>query len=71
MSAAGPEDCGPAALRALTKSADLVDSLYLVRNGVPFDVAFSLEEAERRAWIVVIGELDGMAWDWGAMQWRT
>lgn len=70
MSAAGLGG-GPAALRALTQSADLVDSLYLVRNGVPFDVAFSLEEAERRAWIVVIGELEGLVWDWGTMQWRT
>jgi len=42
-----------------------------MRNGVPFDVAFSLEQEERRAWIVVIGELDGLVWDWGAMQWRT
>ena len=58
-------------MRALTKSADLVDSLYLIRNGVPFDVAFSLEQAERTAWIVVMGELDGREWDWGAMQWRT
>ena len=68
MSAAGPKD-GPAALRVLTQSADLVDSLYLVRNGVPFDVAFSLEQVERTAWIVVIGELDGRVWDWGAMRW--
>jgi len=46
-----------------------VDSLYLARNGVPFDVAFSLDAAKRTAWIVVLGELEGMAWDWGAMRW--
>jgi len=53
----------------MTRSADLVDSLYLVRNGVPFDVAFSLDAAERTAWIVVLGELEGLAWDWGSMRW--
>jgi len=53
----------------MTRSADLVDSLYLVRDGVPFDVAFSLDAAERTAWIVVLGELEGLAWDWGAMRW--
>ncbi len=53
----------------LTESADLVDCLYLVRNGVPFDVAFSLDQDERRAWIVALGTLDGRVWDWGAMRW--
>ncbi len=62
---------GLAALRALTTSADLVDGLFLVRNGVPFDVAFSLDEAERTAWVVAMGTLDGHVWDWGAMQWTT
>ena len=60
---------GLAALWAMTRSADLLDSLWLVRNGIPFDVAFSLDEDERRAWIVALGELDGRTWDWGAMRW--
>ena len=60
-----------AALRALTESADLVDSLFLVRNHVPFDVAFSLDQDERTAWIVALGTLDGRVWDWGAMRWTT
>lgn len=55
----------------MTRSADLVDALFLVRNGVPFDVAFSLEADERTAWIVVLGELDGRVWDWGAMRWTA
>ncbi len=71
MTAAGPAEAGPAALRAMTESADLVDSLWLVRNGVPFDVAFSLDQGERTAWIVVLGELNGKQWDWGAMRWTT
>jgi hypothetical protein len=46
-----------------------VDSLYLVRNGVPFDVAFSLPARDRLAWVVALGELDGRSFDWGRMSW--
>jgi hypothetical protein len=49
----------------------LVDSLFLVRNGVPFDVAFSLDAGERTAWVVVFGELDGRVWDWSAIGWTA
>ena len=69
MTAAGPAGAGPAAWRTMTRSADLVDSLWLVRNGIPFDVAFSLDQDERTAWIIVLGELNGRVWDWGAMRW--
>ena len=31
-----------------------MDCLYLVRNGVPFDVAFSLPADERLAWVVAL-----------------
>ena len=60
--AAGLDD--PAALGLYTQTAELRDSLFLVRNGVPFDVAFSLDAAERRAWVVVVGELEGLVWDY-------
>jgi len=46
-----------------------VDCLYLVRNGVPFDVAFSLDEKERLAWVVAFGTLDGRTFDWSAGAW--
>ena len=49
--------------------AELRDGLFLVRNGVPFDVAFSLDGEERRAWVIVLGELDGLVWDYGAGRW--
>ncbi|MDE2197917.1 MAG: hypothetical protein KGJ41_02755 [Rhodospirillales bacterium] len=48
---------------------DLVDPLYLCRNGVPFDVAFSLSAEERVAWIVALGRLDGRQFDFGTWQW--
>jgi hypothetical protein len=43
--------------------------LYLIRNGVPFDVAFALPAPDRLAWVVALGELDGHAFDWAAMAW--
>ncbi len=46
-----------------------MDCLYLMRNGVSFDVAFSLDVAERTAWVVALGQMDGRTWDWGAMRW--
>ena len=68
MSAAGLEH--PAALKAFTQEADLRDCLFLVKNGVPFDVAFSLSAFDRRAWIVTIGELDGLVWDYSVGGWK-
>ena len=47
-----------------------MDSLYLVRNGVPFDVAFSLPPAERLSWVVVFGRLTtGRQFDWITNSW--
>ncbi|HTR17158.1 MAG TPA: hypothetical protein VMI52_09015 [Acetobacteraceae bacterium] len=46
-----------------------MDCLYLVRNGVPFDVAFALEPEERLAWVVAFGSLDGGTFDWQARRW--
>jgi hypothetical protein len=48
----------------------LIDCLYLVRNGVPFDVAFTLSEADRLAYVVALGTLDGRVFDWQAMCWK-
>lgn len=42
--------------------------MFFVRNGLPFDAASPLAEAERRAWVVGLGKLDGRTWNWGAMQ---
>jgi len=47
-----------------------VDSLYLCRNGVPFDVAFSLSPEERLAWVVAVGSLDGRVFDFDMMKWE-
>jgi hypothetical protein len=38
---------------------------------VPFDVAFSLAEDDRTAWVVAIGELEGKRYDWTTRQWMS
>ena len=55
----------------LSRHPDLIDCLYLVRNGVPFDVAFSLPADERMAFVVALGTLDGRVFDWQAMRWNS
>ncbi|MGN6536411.1 MAG: hypothetical protein ACTHKQ_11870 [Mesorhizobium sp.] len=45
-------------------------TLYLVKNNVPFDVAFSLGPAEKLAYVVVIGEMDsGKRFNWATRTW--
>jgi hypothetical protein len=46
-----------------------MDSLYLVRCGVPYDVAFGLDDAARMAYTVVFGMLDGLNFDWKRLRW--
>jgi hypothetical protein len=42
-----------------------------VKNGVPFDIAFILPKADRRAFTVAIGESDGSKrYDWRVMDWE-
>jgi hypothetical protein len=37
---------------------------------VPFDVAFSLSAAERLAFVVALGRLDGGEFDFARMAWK-
>lgn len=32
--------------------------LWLVKNGVPFDVAFALDDVKRTAWSIIFSEQD-------------
>ena len=48
-----------------------MDCLFLVRNGVPFDVAFCLAAEERRAWVVALGTLDGGVFDFDRNAWEV
>lgn len=54
----------------LAETPGLADCLFLVMHGIPFDVAFSLDEDQRLAWVVIIGEFHGGKFDWAARMWR-
>jgi hypothetical protein len=43
--------------------------LYLVSRGVPYDIAFGLDDAERMAHVVTFGRLDGYLFDWKKLRW--
>ena len=53
----------------LARHPVLIDCLYLIRNGVPFDVAFSLSATERAAYVIALGTLGGHTFDWSAFEW--
>jgi hypothetical protein len=42
-----------------------------VKNGVPFDVAFTLPADERLAYVVVLGTLSGGTFDWTTLSWES
>lgn len=56
-------------IKAIVDSGEMRSCLYLVKNGVPFDVAFSLPQHEVVAWTIIFGELDGGKWSWSSMSW--
>ncbi|WP_435018495.1 hypothetical protein TA3x_000469 [Tundrisphaera sp. TA3] len=58
-------------IRALVENGELNNRLYLVKNNVDFDVAFSLEDHQVTAWAIIFGRMDGGEWDWASMSWKT
>ena len=60
----------PSVAETLSKSGELVDSPFLVRNGIPFDVAFSLDSDMRLAFCIILGELGGRGCNWDKMAWE-
>ncbi len=58
-------------IRTLVENGELRSCLYLVKNGVPFDVAFTLEPHEVMAWSIIFGQMDGNEWDWVNSCWKT
>ena len=49
--------------------SDLVTCLWLVKNGVPYDVAFSLDPVDRMAYTIIFGQMEGKQWDWNSLSW--
>ncbi len=44
------------------------EALWLVRNGIPFDVAFTVDDVTRAAWCIVFSEMEGNRFNWNRMQ---
>jgi hypothetical protein len=44
------------------------ECLWLVKNGIPFDVAFQLDDLTRTAWSIVFSEMAGNQFDWNSMK---
>jgi hypothetical protein len=44
--------------------------LWLVKNGVPLDVAEALPPDEREAWAIIFCEFEGASFDEETMAWR-
>ncbi|MBV8656623.1 MAG: hypothetical protein JO142_02250 [Burkholderiales bacterium] len=43
------------------------EALWLVKNGIPFDVAFGLDDMTRAAWCIVFSEMEGSKFNWDKM----
>jgi hypothetical protein len=41
-----------------------------VRSGVPFDVAFQLDDVTRAAWCIISCEHEGRTFDWSRMEFK-
>jgi hypothetical protein len=65
-----PEPPTKSIAQILSEDPALIDGLFLVTNGVPFDVAFSLDDDERLAWVVAVGRLKGREYNWHTRQWE-
>lgn len=68
MEALSPDDVEAA--RVLSRDPEIVDCLFLVKSGVPFDVAFSLDPVMRLAWVVILGEFGGLSFNWAEGRWE-
>lgn len=45
--------------------------LFLVKNGVPWDVAWGMEEDYRRACFIIFGKFEGSEFDWEKKRFLT
>lgn len=47
------------------------ETQFLLRSGVPYDVAMSYDDDERLAAVVVQGQFDGNKFSWEESRWLT
>lgn len=46
------------------------EALWLVKNGVPFDVAFEVDDVTRAGWCIIFSEMEGQTFDFNTMSFR-
>ncbi len=51
--------------------APLKETLWLVRNNVPVDMAFALDDVTRAAWCIIFSEFEGRSFDVDRMRWKS
>lgn len=44
--------------------------MWLIRHGIPFDVAFGLDDNTRTAFSIIVSEQGGAEFDWNAMRYK-
>ena len=64
-----PRQIDTAAAKKLARHPELIETLWLVKNGVPYEAAFELDAEERMAYLVIFAEFQGAKFDWRAMRW--
>lgn len=42
-----------------------------MRNGVPFDVAFQIDDVTRAGWCIIFSEMEGAKFDTNTMQFQN
>lgn len=48
----------------------MCEVLYLVKNGVPWDVAMGLDQEERLGFVIRLGSFEGGKFNWITGQWE-
>lgn len=49
------------------RAAPIREGLWLIKNGIPFDVAFSLDDIHRVGWSIIFAEMNGATFNWETM----
>jgi hypothetical protein len=48
----------------------VIQTLWLVKNGIPYDIAASLDFVEAKAWAIIFGTFEGGSYDWRSDRWN-
>lgn len=52
------------------RHSSLREALWLVKNGVPFNVSFELDDITRTGWSIIFSEFEGQKFNFDSMGWE-